>query len=753
MAEGTIAPVGMTMVGYTADSDPIPSHNMFATTVAINVDQENGTKNTTKLPSQENLQEECAPGNVLGFGIDQDQSLNFPDFSGDLAKWENCLQFAADENTWNDFDDGGNIEEKSALDSAFPNNSVDHLASAFEDPSACDGTSVYRNHDFNDCYLGDFELPLDSMELDFLASVQLINRETRPTMSLDPKYHIQQLPHSIENGAAQGWDGSRTVAAGKSELIPRNEKRAHLTNPPRSIEVRRGVANPGQPSGSRFHRNKRFVENGAYKPLHQAPKSWDIFQYTRLGELIPRPFSADEINRFLFTHPLHAGFHSLKESSLRLRVHRTPASSASRFPNGLTCRMSGCPMHNTINQGQLLVVLDELSVQHPDHDPFLNAGYVHLYCLERYCNFPEICSRLNVSAKGRPCHYEEGRKNRFRLSTEEVRVVEDFVEACCANVARGSNDTPWVAQLEHCPDQGTNGCPHYDQPSHPYKGTLCHQLIVTKLHFGGRGKIHLREAREEKAGYRGANIIRHLGDLSEEAKLRAYSRLHKNQNQLKANPKTERRYRTDDLEEEEQDYCSHSGANRSQTHEPPATPSAWCTKSNKEEGDDGHALSQNTVQSHERPRYGVEFKTPTWNMGDLNAVTMENIVDLDDDRDASMMDAPGLSPYTTVIPSCGPTRFQDGLVTSRIERPASVKDLRPTILEEESERELELEILAAQKRRRQLEIEQALDDEREIRIRKSKLREAKGKKRTRQEGEENYDAEDETELKGKRRKV
>ena len=753
MAEGTIAAIGTTMVGYTADSDPIPFHNMVATTVAINVDQENGIINTPKLPSQESLQDECTPANVSGFGIDQDQIFYFTEFSGDLAQWENCLQSATDDNAWDDFNDSKNIEEKSAFDSAFPNRTIDHLASAFEDRSGCDGTSIYPNPDFNDCNLGDFELPLDSMELDFLASAQLINGETRSAMSLDSKYYIQQLPRSIGNGAAQGWVGSPAVAAGKSEPTPRNERRAQLTNPPRSIEVPRGGANQAQPSGSRIYGNKRFVEHKAYKPLHQAPESWDIFQYTRLGELIPRLFSADEINRFLFTHPLHAGFHDLKESSLRLRVHRTPASSASRFPNGLTCRMTGCPMHSTINQGQLLVVLDELSVQHPDHDPFLNAGYVHLYCLERFCNFPEICSRLNVSAKGRPCHYEEGRKNRFRLSAEEATVVEDFVEACCADVARGCNDTPWVAQLEQCPDQETSGCPHYDQPSHPYKGTLCHQLIVTKLHFGGRGRIHLREAREEKAGYRGANIIRHLGDLSEEAKLRAYSRSHKNQNQRKANPKTERRYRTDDLQEEEQDYCNYSGANLSQTHELPASPSVWCTKSNRDEGDDGHALGQNIVQSHERPRYGIEFKTPTWNMGKLSTVTMENIVDLEGGQDACMIDAPGSSPYTTVTPSSGPTRFRDGLVTARIGRSASVKDLRPTLSEEESERELELEILAAQKRRRQLEIEQALDDEREIRIRKLKLREAKGKKRTRQEGEEDDDAEDEIESKGKRRKA
>lgn len=215
MAEGTIAAIGTTMVGYTLDSDTIPSHNMGATTVAINIDQENGTMNTTKLLSQESLQDECTPANVLGYGIDQDQIFNLPDFSGDLAQWENCLQSATDDDAWNDFDDDENTRMKSTFDSASSDNTVDHLASAFEGPSACDGTSVYPP-DLSDCYFGDFEPPLDSMELEFLASVQLINKEIQPAMSLDSKNYIQQLPRSIGNGAAEGWDGSRTVVAGKN---------------------------------------------------------------------------------------------------------------------------------------------------------------------------------------------------------------------------------------------------------------------------------------------------------------------------------------------------------------------------------------------------------------------------------------------------------------------------------------------------------------------------------------------------------
>ena len=175
--------------------------------------------------------------------------------------------------------------------------------------------------------------------------------------------------------------------------------------------------------------------------------------------------------------------------------------------------------------------MPELSVQHPDHDHFLNAAYFHLYCIERFLNFPEICAKLNVSAEGRDARKEKNRKNRFRLGlSEEEKVVQDFVEANGSSNSQSASNirviggNPWVAHLPR---------PSPDQSSLPYRGTLSHQLVLTKLHYGGRGRINLRKNREDKAGYEGSNITRHLGDLRKEAELRQYSRTHKNQNRLK----------------------------------------------------------------------------------------------------------------------------------------------------------------------------------------------------------------------------
>ena len=635
---------------------------------------------------------------------------------------------------------------------------ADLLVSGVTDSFDVFGLFDSLGSDLNESSPASFELPDTLSGLDYLQSLQLIGGEIQPAMSPGVGYNAQQLPHSTIHGATQGYgstkvagngspSASRVALAGSSEPNLQNESRAVLTNPRRLSKGYRGGAAQRQSDKSRIQRNQKYIQNRAYTPLKEAPESWDIFQYTKHGELDPsRLFSAEEVNRLLFTHPLHRGHRNLKESELMLRVHKTPAASAKRFPNGLKCRFKDCPMR-TINQGQYLVVLDELSVQYPDHDLFLNAAYFHLFCMERFCNFQEICATMNVSAKGRDSRKEEGRKNRFCLSLgEEERVVEDFVESCCANGRRGNGLNPWVAI---CPDQQTNGfCLHYEQPSLPYKGTLSHQLAVTKLHYGGRGRINLRKGREDRAGYEGANIIRHLGDLSKEAELREYSRTHRNQNQLKSNPKAARCYRGDEIEGEEESGSSHSEpscppavGNSYQAHwtkrtrdevEDDQTPNQDIAQPHRkrvrDEVEDDQTPNQDIAQPHKKPRHhGPHLSIPEWNLDQSRKIGfgVEGTVDTVDfdGQTVGMAFTPEISPRTT---------------------------LTSTMSEGESEEDLELKMLAAQRRRRALEIEDAKDQEKECRLRKLKLQKSDGKKRARDDGDEEGDA---TDSRAKRQRV
>lgn len=557
---------------------------------------------------------------------------------------------------------------------------ADLLGHAVEDFSDLLGTSDHPGCDLNGSFPDNFELPDNQQGLNFLQDLQVIG----------------------------------SASPGSSEQIQETKLPAVLTNQLRLSKDYQST------------KRKQYMPNRAYETLEQAPKTWDIFQYTIDGELDPsRLFSADEINRYLMTHPLNLGHQNPKESQLKLRVHRTPAASAKRFPHGLWCRFKDCPMR-TINQGQILVMVDELSVQYPNHDPFLNAAYFHLYCMERYCSFEEICANLNVTAKGRDARWEDGRKNRFCLGGEEEKVVEDWVEACRARDRR----KPWVANA--CSDQ-PNACPHYDPSSLAYKGTLCHQLTVTKLHRGGQGRITLRKDREDRAGYEGANITRHLGDLSKEAELREFSRCHRNQNQLKPNPKTGRHYRADGdaIREEEQSDDSHSESDLQQTHQ--MQYQVHGTKRNRDEHDDAQTLGHDIVPAHKKPM----LEMPTWR----------------DNEEIYPAGTPGTPPRATLTPKSGGRHSQLQMTAASLSqdgRSASISGHGLTAWEDESEGEMELEILAAQRRRRLLEIEDAKDREKECRLKKLKLQEGKQKKRAREGGEDDVYV---TDSKEKRQRV
>ncbi|KAK4691250.1 hypothetical protein P7C71_g5707, partial [Lecanoromycetidae sp. Uapishka_2] len=274
--------------------------------------------------------------------------------------------------------------------------------------------------------------------------------------------------------------------------------------------------------------NPRFVPNEDYTHVNYPCEDWDDFKYTKHGELKPsKLYSGKQISHYLWDHPLHQGAADKTSSELVLRVHRNPSRSATRFPTTLShrCRFKDCPI-GTINQGQISVSFCEIDKSYPRHDPFLEAGWVHLYCLERFTNFPRVCAELNVVVDTRKLKKEINGKNLFRFGTSaEEKLVEKFIKACRADKLP-----------ESYPEQ-TEG------EEYEYEGTLCHRLALTKVSKEPGNYSIQRSVREELAGYKGSNIESHMGDLVVEAALRKKTRLHQNQNSNLENPMPSRKYR------------------------------------------------------------------------------------------------------------------------------------------------------------------------------------------------------------------
>jgi hypothetical protein len=234
------------------------------------------------------------------------------------------------------------------------------------------------------------------------------------------------------------------------------------------------------------------------------------FTYNQWHEFSRNDFTASQLKDFIYQHP------KSKDSKLTLYIQRSPADSKRRYPTSTLdkCRFSCCPMRLHGNKGSFLhghyrVALDELSYKYGNNgkdqhnDPFQVAGYVHLYCLERFLDLPEICRLTNVKveADGRQIAKEPNGTFAPALGGSELRVAINFIEECRKNTLHTSE------QWQNYPSQK-----HYEiaeQSSQStlfgvHRHTLNYALQMAKN--TGRGGYVLNKVKP-------SNVAIHRGDL------------------------------------------------------------------------------------------------------------------------------------------------------------------------------------------------------------------------------------------------
>ena len=195
-------------------------------------------------------------------------------------------------------------------------------------------------------------------------------------------------------------------------------------------------------------------------PRHMDLRPWgSIFTYRGM-ELKPGLcFTAPELEIYLEHHP--------QSERLRLLIQNAPFALADRYPDPLSsrCRFVGCPTRgNYIRPGQFRVALDEQPFlpQSTHYNPHIYAGFVHLWCLERFLDFPKLCKNILVQVDGRP-ETAPGVPNLMRAGSRNcAELARKFVHLC---------RTGPVPRLEQ-----------FDYPKHSlgdnwyYEATLCYRL-------------------------------------------------------------------------------------------------------------------------------------------------------------------------------------------------------------------------------------------------------------------------------------
>ncbi|KAL8866212.1 MAG: hypothetical protein Q9174_006433, partial [Haloplaca sp. 1 TL-2023] len=235
-----------------------------------------------------------------------------------------------------------------------------------------------------------------------------------------------------------------SVDSSDEEPLDSTEKRRRTDDAIEKATYRLGMYTDVKPdeAHTRTATIHQFDPTTVYDAVTRTPQQWGIFKYNPYGELeTGRFYTSAEIATYLYHHPLHTlpdGTYAPKHGGLCLYIQRNPADSARRYPSTRSnrCRFADCfATHNLINQGHLRVCFTE---NHPHNskkaiDPFNCAGYVHLNCLERLLDFPNICANLAIGPEDRILPSPD--RNRAIMDPPSCNgIAKQFVKDCESGV-------------------------------------------------------------------------------------------------------------------------------------------------------------------------------------------------------------------------------------------------------------------------------------------------------------------------------
>jgi len=284
-----------------------------------------------------------------------------------------------------------------------------------------------------------------------------------------PRHHKAHGDEGVEHPPAHNDSEDRYMPSQKSRRSSTDYSRHGKSATPKSpgeLERIRPKANPNKswyrPNPTTKGKNTRSAAalrnakhaDRFYKPKwtpHPWPNGWSPktgagFEYNEYGELREPFISANRMRQFIECHPdipaiegpdKYGTITDPDYGKMVIWIQKVPSDAAQIYPDRTSnlCRFKDCPIPNrTIRVGHIRVALDEKCTIYKDgkkpYNPYLAAGFTHLYCFERFLNLPRICRQGNVIVRAdtRDLRHEE--KNKMKLEKNVVDKVDKFIEAC-----------------------------------------------------------------------------------------------------------------------------------------------------------------------------------------------------------------------------------------------------------------------------------------------------------------------------------
>ncbi|OHE91947.1 hypothetical protein CORC01_12735 [Colletotrichum orchidophilum] len=240
-----------------------------------------------------------------------------------------------------------------------------------------------------------------------------------------------------------------------------------------------------------------------YDPHPEAPAPWGgmdptkpMFQYNKEGELLPTlRFTREQILYYIRER-------KQRNLPLTLWIQNVPHGCKRRVGDDRlrACRWSGCPAYKgTILKGFWRVCFDERpDTSGKQHDPYHNAGYMHLWCLDRCFDLFEIAEAFGLKPDTR--HFVKEARNPMAMTRDHDELVMEFEEW------RTSQETAYMEWQQASEANRRRGAPVQNRQVSK-EAKLWYVLTTKHLALETPVRNNMRMKRN------GISIDKHKGDL------------------------------------------------------------------------------------------------------------------------------------------------------------------------------------------------------------------------------------------------
>ncbi|KAF2996509.1 hypothetical protein E8E13_005902 [Curvularia kusanoi] len=295
------------------------------------------------------------------------------------------------------------------------------------------------------------------------------------------------------------------------DVAPTPQKRVRYTpgEKPKKIEGKSWVRiNTSTQGDTRTAKINNWVNTYVYQPLPLG--SWNSGKYTfeyamyeNVDFLTDWPMKTKKIKEYIFNYP------NDEEKRLTLWIQKMPSDTASRYGSDhhSKCIFEDCPvvrfMKGTINTGEYRVAFDEKYFTYNGKtDPFDCVAFAHLYCMERFLDFEQVCQVADVRVDTRfDMKLEPNGKAAFSMVDVPSR---DEMEAFVKAASKGQ-----LRQRSHWANYPV-GANYSKKDPKPHELTLTY--LAHLMYDKYQDKSHKRQA-YKRAEIRVSQRRVHMGDL------------------------------------------------------------------------------------------------------------------------------------------------------------------------------------------------------------------------------------------------